>query len=249
MNEYELAVEAVKKAGDYLENYDVPKIDDLTGKDIKLSSDKKSEAIIIDLLQRTNIPIVSEESGLVGNKNEGLYWVVDPLDGSANYFKGIKELTCTSVALFDKGEPVLGAIYRFHTNELFSGEVGKGAWLNGQRINTSKVSNVGDAMLSTGFPVKRNYSEESLRGFIEQVQKFKKIRMLGTAALMGCFVASGRIDAYVEEEIMIWDVAASSAIVKAAGGYVNLELLDDYKCICELFATKALYDDYKNVRV
>ena len=245
MKEYDLALEAVKTAGQFLEeNYD-PTVDSQIGKDIKLSSDRKSEAIIIEILKETGLPILSEEAGLIEGAEHGLRWIVDPLDGSANYWKGLKELACTSVALWKGYEPVLGAIYRFHTDELFSGIVGKGAWLNDKAIKTSKVDKTKDAIFATGFPVKRDYGEESLKKFVKQVQSFKKVRMLGAAAVMGSLVAAGKIDAYLEEQIMLWDIAASSAIVNAAGGYVEIEHLQDYQCICKLFANKKLYEDFK----
>ena len=71
--------------------------------------------------------------------------------------------------------------------------------------------------------------------------------MLGAAAIMGAFVAAGRIDAYTEEQIMFWDIAASSAIVKAAGGAVDIQMLPDYQCICCLFANETLYEEFKRI--
>ncbi len=71
--------------------------------------------------------------------------------------------------------------------------------------------------------------------------------MLGSAALMGVFVAAGFVDAYLEEEIMLWDVAASTAIVKAAGGVVSFTPLPENKCICGLFATNGLFEDYTRI--
>lgn len=245
--EYELALEAAVRAGKFLEENYQPEVDSQAGKDIKLSSDKKSEEIIVNILRPAGIPVLSEECGLVGGEESSRIWIVDPLDGTANYWKGMKELSCVSVALWENGEPVLGVINRFHQNEIFSGIVGEGAWMNGEPICTSGVSKVSDAVLSTGFPVKRDYGSESLSGFIRQIQNFKKVRMLGAAAVMGAFVAAGRIDAYMEEQIMLWDIAASSAVVKAAGGVIDIEMLADYQCICRLFANKKLYEEYKQL--
>jgi myo-inositol-1(or 4)-monophosphatase len=174
MKEFELAVNAVKVAGDYLEANYSPVVDSQVGKDIKLSSDRKSEEMIVEILKDTGIPILSEEAGLINGKPDGFCWIVDPLDGSANYWKGLKELACTSVALWDGKEPILGAVYRFHTGELFSGIVDKGAWLNGESIHSSNITETRNAVLATGFPVKRDYSKESLSGFVRQVQSFKK---------------------------------------------------------------------------
>ena len=172
-----------------------------------------------------------------------MLWIIDPLDGSANYWKGMRELTCLSIALWKDGKPVLGVIYRFEREELFSGIVGEGAWLNDEPIVTSATEQIQNAFLATGFPVKRSYDSASLENFVKQVQNFKKVRMLGAAAVMGAFVACGRVDAYMEEAIMLWDIAASAALVLAAGGVAEVKIQDDFKCICRLFANDALRNE------
>lgn len=245
--EYDIALRAAIEAGKYLEENYCAEVDSQNGKDIKLASDKKSESIIIDILKETDIPILSEEYGMVEGANNSKVWIVDPLDGTANYWKGMKELACVSVALWENGQPILGVINRFHQGEIYSGIVGKGAWLNGEAITTSSVESVQSAILATGFPVNRDYTDESLGNFIKQIQRFKKVRMLGAAAIMGAFVSGGRVDAYVEEQIMWWDIAASSAIVKAAGGAIDIQMLDNNQCICNLFANEKLYCDYKKM--
>lgn len=244
--EMNLAKDAAIAAGEYLLTQQRASVDSLLGKDVKLRNDKESEEIIIDKLTKSGIPVIAEEGGASGNLGgvEKLCWIVDPLDGSANFMKEMRDLTCVSVALWENDKPILGVIYRYDRGELFSGIVGEGAYLNDQAIRTSDTSNVENAVLATGFPIKRSYSEHDLMKFISSVQRFKKIRMLGAAALMGAYVACGRVDAYTEENIMIWDIAAASAIVQAAGGCVNVERLDETQCICELFANKELYYQY-----
>jgi myo-inositol-1(or 4)-monophosphatase len=135
-------------------------------------------------------------------------------------------------------------VYRFFTDEMYSGIVGTGAWKNEMPITTTGETNIGKAFLATGFPVKRDYSKTSLDGFVRDVQRFKKVRMLGAAAVMGSLVAEGKLDVYMEDEIMLWDIAASSAIVKAAGGCIRIEYLPEYKCICKLFANDELLENY-----
>lgn len=241
--ELELAKEAVKEAGEFLKKREAIRIDALEGKDIKLSSDKMSEKIIMDILGKSDIPILSEEYGFKGEESE-LCWIVDPLDGTINYFKGLDEFACVSVALWQKDKPVLGVVYRFMKDELFYGCEGKGAYLNGEEIHPSEIKETAQAVMATGFPVKRSYETESLNKFVRQVQCFKKVRMLGAAAIMGTFVSCGRLDAYFEDEIMLWDIAGAVAIVNAAGGATSLEVLEDNKCLCKCFATKELMEDY-----
>jgi myo-inositol-1(or 4)-monophosphatase len=243
-NELELAKETAVKAGNILKDKSAMKVDLEVGKDIKLSSDKMSEKVIIEALKSTGYPILSEEYGLVEGSNDGYTWIIDPLDGTANYSRGINDMCCTSIALWKNGEPILGVVNRFFQNELYYGVVGDGAWKNGQPIITSSIAKTQKAILATGFPVHRDYSEESLSAFIQNIQNFKKIRMFGAAAVMGVLVAEGKIDVYMEDEIMLWDIAASTAIVKAAGGEVEVKQLKENKCICRLFANKQLREDY-----
>ena len=149
------------------------------------------------------------------------YWVVDPLDGTFNYSRGTP-LCCSSIGLWDRGEPVLGAVYNFYTDELFTGIVGQGAWLNGRPIRVSGVTAVAKASLGTGFPHHQDFGDAPLRGFIRQVQDFKKIRMLGSAALMGVYAACGWLDVYVEDDVWLWDIAGAAAVCRAAGGVVQV---------------------------
>ena len=244
--EYNLAMEAARLAGDYLKGLREVLVDCQEGKDIKLEADRESEKRILSVLQTSQIPVLSEECGYTGIRRENRIWIIDPLDGSANFWKGLRELSCVSVALWEGGKPLLGVINRFWQNEIYSGIVDEGAWLNGHSIKTSDVSRIDSAILATGFPVKRNYSENSLKEFITNVQHFKKIRMLGAAALMGAFVAAGKIDVYMEEQIMLWDIAASSAIVKAAGGTAEIRFLEKEQCVCSLFANQVLLEAYKD---
>lgn len=241
--ELESAKQAAVAAGDFLKKREHIFVDDAKEKDIKLSSDKYSEKMILDILKDTHIPVLSEECGRIGAAESAYCWIIDPLDGTANYWKGLQELCCVSVALWNGLQPVLGVVYRFSAGELYYGVAGDGAYVNGAPIHTSDVQNTGQAILATGFPVYRDYGTQSLTAFVKQVQNFKKIRMLGTAAMMGTFVACGKLDAYMEDEIMIWDIAAAAALVQAAGGTVQVKLLEENKCICKCFANQALMED------
>ena len=191
--------------------------------DIKLKADQLAEARILAILrERMPLPVLTEESGEHGGATENSrMWVVDPLDGTFNYSRGTP-LCCSSVGLWENGQPVLGAIFNFFTGELFTGIVGQGAGLNGKPIAVSGVREVSKASLATGFPHHQDKSDAPLLAFVRQVQTFKKIRMLGSAALMGAYVACGWLDAYAEEDIWLWDVAAAAAICQAAGATVRI---------------------------
>ena len=116
----DIAITAATRAGDFLRRLENMTVDSSRGKDIKLSSDKLSESIIVETLSSSNIPILSEESGSIGNTS-GRYWIIDPLDGSMNYYKGLDDFSCVSIALWENGGPVLGVINRFARDEIFTG--------------------------------------------------------------------------------------------------------------------------------
>ena len=196
--ELQAAKDAAREAGLYLNKRDCIHVDSNNGKDIKLSADKESERIIISSIESFGYSILSEEYGLI-DKGTKICWIVDPLDGTMNYYKGLVDLSCVSIALWNDNIPILGVVYNYRKDELFWGLEGQGSFLNGNVITPSKVRDLSQAVLGTGFPLNREYDDESLMAFIKDIQRFKKIRMLGTAALMATFVACGRIDVYMEE--------------------------------------------------
>jgi len=193
-------------------------------RDVKIAADRAMESFIIGKIrQASTYPILSEESGFQGKPSgEGYRWIVDPLDGSLNFLRQIP-ICCISIALWKLTEPILGVVYDFNRNEIFTALVGKGAWLNGNSIHVSKVAEKSDAILCTGFPINTDFSEKSLMKFIKNVLSYKKVRLLGSAALSLAYVSCGRADFYHEDDIKIWDVAAGLALVKAAGGNIRFE--------------------------
>ena len=190
------------------------------GCDIKISADEELDNIISNkLTSEINLPILSEESSnkFTDDSFSGFYWVVDPVDGSMNYSRSL-DLCCIAVALWFKDKPVLGVIYDFNRNELYSGICGIGAWINAKDIFIGECKDASKAVLATGFPLLSDLSRDSVAIFLDVAGRYKKVRMLGTAALSLAFVSCGKIDLYWERDIMIWDVAAGLAILQAAGG-------------------------------
>lgn len=187
-------------------------------RDVKLAADREAENRIVDLLAAgSDIPIIAEERiAETAPPAGGRRWVVDPLDGTMNYLQGIP-FCCVSVALWHDDEPAAGAVYDFDRDEMFSAIVGAGAWLNGEPLRVRSVP-PDRAVLFTGFPAGSDFSAAAVTRFVTQVSAFRKIRLLGSAALSLAYVAAGRGDAYFERDIRIWDVAAGLALVRAAGG-------------------------------
>jgi myo-inositol-1(or 4)-monophosphatase len=191
-------------------------------RDVKIEADRRLEALIVKELKKYSaLPILSEESGWDAGKTGKLRWIVDPLDGSLNFSRGIP-INCISLALWEGNKPLLGVVYDFNRSELFTGLVGRGAWLNGRRIRSGGVAQKSKAILCTGFPSGTSYSDRELNGFLQAVKAYKKVRLLGSAALSLAYVACGRADAYREQDIKIWDVAGGLALVLAAGGRIKL---------------------------
>lgn len=232
MNDFEnlkkllaLAESAARETGAILRTGGDKSVSLNTATDVKLAADVNSETLVRERLAATGLPIIGEELGgdpaLYDAAGTALYWVVDPLDGTFNYQRG-QPLTCVSIGLMRGSEPVLGVIFNFNADEMFSGLVGEGIFLNGRKIVPAWATEISQACLMTGFPALADKSPEALAPFIAEVGKFKKIRMIGTAALAVAYVACGRADVYQEQGTNLWDIAAGIALVKAAGGFVKM---------------------------
>ncbi|WP_420316817.1 inositol monophosphatase family protein [Ekhidna sp.] len=227
--EFELAKKTAYDVGRYLMSQNEKVIDSEEGRDIKLELDRKAEKLIINSLNNDfEWAILSEESGLSSELTNNPYWVVDPIDGSLNYSRGCP-IACVSIALWNGNEPILGVVYDFNRDELFTGLVGVGAWMNGDPIQPSGVVKKEDAILATGFPTYLEINDSNFEEFFEEVKKYKKIRMFGSAALSLCYVANGRVDAYREKDIKLWDIGAGVAINKALNIKVKIIFTVDFK--------------------
>ena len=222
----DIAISTSRKAGDYLNSQkgSAKEIKSEIGRDIKLEIDQNTENLIRDELQRTGIDILGEEFG--GDRSESLQWVIDPLDGTANYFKGLDQC-CVSIALLDGADALIGIIYNFNTNELYSAVKGQGAFLNDVPICVSKIGDRNKASLTTGFPASE--SLESSMEFLEGLREWKKIRMFGSAALSCAYVASGKCDFYAEKGVYLWDFAAGICLIEEAGGRAEYKSLDNQR--------------------
>lgn len=200
-----------------------------TGRDLKLQLDIDTEEIIKKhISSESTFSILGEETGLTA-KLEEFYWVIDPLDGTSNFLREIP-ISCVSIALMHDIKPVLGVIYDFNHQELYYGHQESKAFMNDQEIKVSSLSVKNESTLVTGIPAKANYSDDEFAKMISDFQAWKKIRMIGSAAMAAAYVAAGKAETYKENEIFLWDVAAGAAIVQAAGGKVSLEnLQSDYR--------------------
>lgn len=180
--------------------------------------DRMAEAEVIRELRRAypRHAILAEESGETGKGP--LQWVIDPLDGTHNYLRGIPHF-CVSIAMLDHGEPMYAVVYDPLRDELFTASKGDGAYLNDRRIRVAKRETLAGAMIGTGFPFRqRQHLDTQLAMTRALLAEAEDIRRSGSAALDLAYVAAGRYDAYFEFGLKPWDIAAGCLLVQEAGG-------------------------------
>lgn len=161
------------------------------------------------------------EEGTSAKKGEKYNWIIDPIDGTTNYLHGIPTFAI-SVALKADDQIILGVVYELGQKEMFSAELGKGAFLNGKKIRVSPANKMEDALFATGFPY---YDFGRMEEFNELLNYFFKntrgVRRLGSAATDLAYVACGRFSGFFEYGLSPWDVAAGALLVQEAGGMVS----------------------------
>ena len=214
-----LAAAAAALGGDLLaRDFGRARLASATLRDVKLDQDLQSQALIVrHLTLHSPYPVLTEESGWLGATPDAdaPYWVVDPLDGSFNYLYGIP-LCCVAVALCRGMTPLAGCVLDFLRGESLTGGPGLPLRRNGQVLEARPA---GSGILATGVPSGGDPRGTALGAAL---QHWRKLRLLGSAALSLAWVARGRMDAYHEDGIRWWDVAAGLALVGAAGGSFQL---------------------------
>lgn len=184
--------------------------------------DKEAEALIIDRIRKyfPDHRIMSEESPNEGLQ-DGISWVIDPLDGTANFIHGFP-FVAVSIAICEDQKPIHGFVLDPLRQELFSAHRGHGAYLNGQPIRTSQPGALNETLIATGFPHRiRDLIEPYLDTFRGIFQEVSGIRRAGAAALDLAYLAAGRVDGFWEAGLKAWDIAAGSLLVTEAGGTVS----------------------------
>jgi len=246
------AVKAARAAGKIMrDNWHASKhVNHIDHHDIKLQLDVRCQKTIEKILRRAfpQISVVGEE-GCSGDPNSQYRWVIDPIDGTVNYFYGMPH-AAVSIALQSKrverressveGRPgkaldprpstfdtVLGVIYDPFTDELWTVTAGGKTKLNGRVVRCSKRSRVRDSLIAMGFSKSAENLRKSLPHLNRLARQAKKIRIMGSAALELAYVASGRLDVYIERTINLWDIAAGGLMVECSGGKMHLIPMSD----------------------
>lgn len=238
------AIDAARASGTLLKQnfgrqHDVHKFE---AHDIKLDLDVRSQELITGiLLERYPDHAIYGEEGIAGKQDSPFQWIVDPIDGTVNFFYGIPHF-CISIALRHEGKIVLGVIFDPMRNELWQVVEGSPALLNGQPISVSPRVRLADAVLSVGFAKSKASINTGLPVFEKMVTRARKCRLMGSAALDLAYVATGRLDAYIESSVSLWDVAAGKLLVEAAGGCCELTPHPDQPGKLAIKATNGVLD-------
>ena len=221
-----IAMEAAREAGLYLKD-NIGKIKNIERKKEQATNlvteiDKQSEALIIEKIHR-HFPehaVLGEESG--EHKRTSEYkWIIDPLDGTTNFTHGLP-IFCVTIGVEFKSEIIAGAIYNPNTDEMFSAEKGKGAFLNSKKIQVTSTDSLIESLLVTGFPYNVDENPYNVvEHFVNFLPVAQGVRRLGSAALDMAYVACGRMDGYWEVFLNPWDKAAGILIMREAGGKVT----------------------------
>ena len=197
--------------------------------DIKLAADVESQdliyKILLDHFPKTRCIGEEGDSNNPGDPKAEIEWIVDPIDGTMNLAHNIPHF-CISIAAREVASErlLLGVIYDPLRNELFTAERGTGTYLNGVRHKVSSRTKLSEAVLAVGFAKSQDSIDHCLELYKVYGNQARKLRAMGSAALDLAYVATGRLDAYIEQGVNLWDIAAGIVLVEEAGGVVEFEI-------------------------
>lgn len=219
-----VAESLAKQAGDLCLDIqqDLGEVHYKSKKDVVTRADIASEKLIVEGIRKAfpTHSIRTEEAGVIEGADPRYRWIIDPVDGTVNFSRGIP-LWGISIALHFEGRPLVAAINLPKLGELFTAARGLGAFMNGKAIHVSAESDSIHAIVSNGdFNVgdAEKINEQNSRNFAREAVAFERVKCLGSAVIEGCFTACGRIDCFVMTMSYPWDIAAIALMVEEAGG-------------------------------
>jgi len=240
----DIAVSAARAAGELLRtNFGTDlQVNAFEAHDIKLDLDVRSQELITQqILAAFPDHAIYGEEGIAGNQASEWQWIVDPIDGTVNYFYGFPHF-CISIALRRGEEMQIGVIYDPMRDELWQVSRGEAPLLNGKPIRVSPRTKLGDAMVSVGMSKSVATIQAGVPLLAAYAQRVRKCRLMGSAALDLAYVACGRLDAYIEQSVSLWDVAAGMLLVEAAGGKFQMTPREDNPNKISVVAYNGLID-------
>jgi len=214
-------IAAVKAAGSHAVQHKPRRVEihERFSHDVKLQLDHECQAKATEVIQQRfpGDSILGEEGSFRGADGKKTEWIIDPIDGTVNFFHGLT-WWCSSVAVRVDGRIVAGAVYAPEASMLFTAAENEPARLNGEIIHVSGIKNLSEVLLVTGSEKELNPGSLPLATAQVLAPHVQKVRILGAAAIDICQVACGAVDAFYQVGLYIWDVAAAGLIVKQAGG-------------------------------
>ncbi len=220
-----VALQAAQQAGELLrENFRQGHRFELKSgfRDLVTEFDRRAEEIIVSLIRKSfpEHSILTEEGSVHPTDTSPYQWIIDPIDGTTNFAHGFP-FFAVSIALYHRDEALLGVVYNPIHNELFVGEAGQGAQLNGRLIRVSRTETLQESLVMTGFPYDERLIPKHLAWWERFARKTQTLRRLGSSALALAYLAAGRADGYWELDLKPWDMAAAVLLVREAGGKVT----------------------------
>jgi myo-inositol-1(or 4)-monophosphatase len=223
-----VAVKAARAAGSFINraalDIESVRVSQKKANDFVTEVDQAAEQVIIETLLAAypGHGIWAEESGRAHGAQDSEYvWIIDPLDGTTNFIHGFP-VYCVSIALAVKGRVEQAVVYDPSRNDLFTATRGRGAYLNDRRLRVSKRTELGQALVATGFPSRPDDNFSRYLAMLGEVMpRTAGVRRPGAAALDLAYVAAGYTDGFFEMGLQPWDVAAGSLLVTEAGGLVG----------------------------
>lgn len=217
-----IAIDAARKAGAILIecSHSGFRIEHKQLLNLVTNADHQAEQRIIDVIHAAfpSHPVLAEERGLTEHAPSRYKWVIDPLDGTTNFAHGFPAY-CVSIGVECDGRGIIGVVYDPTRDDLFTAQIGHGAYRNGVPISVSSTHHLDRALLVTGFSYDiRESPNNNLDHFVRFALKVQGLRRTGTAALDLCYVAAGRFDGFWEVTLNPWDMAAGAVILCEAGG-------------------------------
>jgi len=217
------AIEAARQAGEVLQTWSRKfTVSEKSRKNLVSEADVAAQETIFRILQEAfpDHSVLGEENLSVAGTASEFRWIIDPLDGTANYVHQFPYY-CVSIALEQNGQLITGVVFDPTRGDVFSAERGQGAFLNGEAIHVSPCRQLDDAMCVASLPVGSQGDEWQVAQFINALPRCRSVQRTGSAALNLSYLAAGRLDAYWSGTLKPWDMAAGALLVTEAGGQVT----------------------------
>ena len=217
------AIEAARQAGEVLQQWSRKfTVSEKSRKNLVTEADVAAQETIFRILQDQfpDHSVLGEENLSVEGTSGEFRWIIDPLDGTANYVHQFPYY-CVSIALEQNGDLITGVVFDPTRGDVFSAERGQGAFLNGASIHVSSCTVLNDAMCVASLPVGAQGDESQVVQFINALPRCRSVQRTGSAALNLSYIAAGRLDAYWSGTLKPWDMAAGALLVTEAGGQVT----------------------------